>query len=129
MSQTSGGGRAGVMVEAPPRVGQRSKEQFEHLYERASTTSRTRLYRSLYKRFLLHHERGHDATAERFGIGVATAVRWLRTWHETGATAAKPEGGDRRSHRIAAFGGVILDAIEVQVPSRTAARGEAWFAT
>ena len=33
--------------------------------------------------------------AARFGIGVATAVRWLRAWHEKGATAAKPRGGDR----------------------------------
>lgn len=55
------------------------------------------------------------AAAERFRIGVATAVRWLRAWHEAGATAAKPRGGDRHSARIEAFGAVILAAIEAQV--------------
>ncbi|MBB3900520.1 transposase [Roseococcus suduntuyensis] len=55
------------------------------------------------------------AAAERFGIGVATAVRWLRTWHEAGATAAKPRGGDRHSGRIEAFGAVILAAVARQV--------------
>jgi transposase len=43
-----------------------------------------------------------NAAAERFGIAVATAVRWLKAWHESGATAAKPKGGDLRSHRIEA---------------------------
>lgn len=55
------------------------------------------------------------AAAARFGIGVATAVRWLRAWREEGATAAKPRGGDRHSSRIESFGAVILEAIEVQV--------------
>jgi transposase len=56
-----------------------------------------------------------NAVAERFGIAVATAVRWLRAWHETGATAAKPKGGDLRSHRIEAYRHVILGAIEARV--------------
>jgi transposase len=55
------------------------------------------------------------AAAARFGIGVATAVRWLRVWHEEGATAAKPRGGDRHSGRIEAFGAAILEAIEQRV--------------
>jgi transposase len=42
---------------------------------------------------------------------VATAVRWLRAWHEAGATAGKPRGGDRHSARIEAFGAVILAAV------------------
>ena len=53
--------------------------------------------------------------AERFGIGVATAVRWLRAWREAGTTAAKPRGGDRHSGRIEAFGAVILAAVDRQV--------------
>jgi transposase len=53
--------------------------------------------------------------AERFGIAVATAVRWLRVWHDTGATAAKPKGGDLRSHRIEAYRDVILGAFEAAV--------------
>ena len=55
------------------------------------------------------------AAAERFGIGVATAVRWLRAWHEVGSTTAKPRGGDRHSARIEAFGAVILAAVDRQV--------------
>ena len=55
------------------------------------------------------------AAAERFGIAIATAVRWLRAWHDTGATTAKPKGGDHRSQRIEAFGDVILGAIQKQV--------------
>ena len=55
------------------------------------------------------------AAAQRFGIGVATAVRWLRAWREAGATAAKPRGGDRHSARIEACGAVILAAVDRQV--------------
>jgi transposase len=54
------------------------------------------------------------AAAARFEVAVATAVRWLRTWHDEGLSAAKPCGGDRHSHRIEAFGTVILAAIEAQ---------------
>ena len=56
-----------------------------------------------------------NAAAARFGIAVATAVRWLRAWHETGATTPKPKGGDLRSHRIEAYRAVIFGAIEAQV--------------
>jgi transposase len=55
------------------------------------------------------------AAAERFGVGVATAIRWVREFRTTGATAAKPKGGDQRSHRVEAFGAIILGAIQVQV--------------
>ena len=54
------------------------------------------------------------AAAKRFGVSVASAVRWLRAWRDEGAKAAKPRGGDRHSHRIEAFGEVILGAIEAQ---------------
>ncbi|MGH7742449.1 MAG: helix-turn-helix domain-containing protein [Candidatus Eiseniibacteriota bacterium] len=55
----------------------------------------------------------HSA-AERFGVAVSTAVRWLRAWREHGRASALPVGGDKRSHRIEAFGDVILAAIEAQ---------------
>lgn len=55
------------------------------------------------------------AAAERFGVAVATAIRWVREFHTTGATAAKPKGGDQRSHRVEAFGAIILNAIKAQV--------------
>ena len=54
------------------------------------------------------------AAAERFGIGVATAIRWLRAWRDEGRSTALSMGGDVRSHRIEAFGDVILAAIEAR---------------
>jgi len=54
------------------------------------------------------------AAAERFGIGVATAIRWLRAWRDEGRLTALPMGGDVRSHRIEAFGDVILAAVKAQ---------------
>ncbi|MEI6161985.1 MAG: helix-turn-helix domain-containing protein, partial [Roseococcus sp.] len=37
--------------------------------------------------------------AKRFGVSVASAIRWLREWQTTGATRARPRGGDLRSYR------------------------------
>ena len=54
------------------------------------------------------------AAAARFEVAVATAVRWLRAWHDEGLSAAKPCGGDRHSHRIEVYGAVILGAIEAK---------------
>ncbi|WP_431285033.1 hypothetical protein ACQW02_09555 [Humitalea sp. 24SJ18S-53] len=53
--------------------------------------------------------------AGRFGVLVASASRWLREWHATGATRAKPRGGDLRYHRIEAYRVITLVAVEVQV--------------
>ena len=47
------------------------------------------------------------AAAERFGIGVATAIRWVRMFRATGTVSAFPKGGDLRSHRIEALRDVI----------------------
>jgi transposase len=55
--------------------------------------------------------------AERFGIAVSSAVRWVRAWRAEGRATALPQGGDLRSHRIEAYGGVILAAIEAEVDS------------
>ena len=54
------------------------------------------------------------AAAERFGVGVATAIRWLRAWRDEGRSTALPMGGDVRSHWIEVFGDVILAAIEAR---------------
>ena len=54
------------------------------------------------------------AAAERFGIGVATAIRWVQVFRATGTVSAQPKGGDLRSHRIEAFRDVVVAAIEVQ---------------
>ena len=40
------------------------------------------------------------AAADRFGIGVSTAIKWVRKWRSTGSWSADPMGGDRRSGGI-----------------------------
>jgi transposase len=55
------------------------------------------------------------AAAERFGVSASSAVRWVKAWRESGAKAAKRQGGDRRSERIEAYRAVILEAIEAKV--------------
>jgi transposase len=56
-----------------------------------------------------------NAAAERFGIAVSSAVRWVRAWRSEGRVAALPQGGDLRSHHIEAYCDVILATIEVEV--------------
>jgi transposase len=55
------------------------------------------------------------AAAQRFSVAAASAVRWVKAWRTTGTVCAKSQGGDKRSHRIEAYGDVILAAIEAQV--------------
>ncbi len=55
------------------------------------------------------------AAAERFGVAIASAIRWVREWRESGSVCAKRQGGDLRSYRIEAYRDVILTAIEKQV--------------
>ena len=54
------------------------------------------------------------AAAERFEVGISTAINWVRAWREHGRGVAKPKGGDTRSHRIEAHRDAILNAIEAQ---------------
>jgi transposase len=56
----------------------------------------------------------HEA-AERFGVSVASAVRWVSAWRRTGQAAAQRQGGDRRSRRIEAVGETILSALKAKV--------------
>jgi transposase len=56
--------------------------------------------------------------AARFGVSVASAVRWVQEWRETGRTAPKPRGGDRKSSRIEAHGDFLLGRIK-DVPDIT----------
>jgi len=53
-----------------------------------------------------------NAAARRFGVSVASAVRWMAEYLRSGRTAAKPRGGDRRSGRIEAQADLLLSAIE-----------------
>ncbi|MGY4431034.1 transposase [Bradyrhizobium sp. F1.13.1] len=54
------------------------------------------------------------AAAERFGISLASAVRFLREWRQNGATKAKRQGGDQRSQRIQEYHDAIMNAIEAK---------------
>jgi len=50
--------------------------------------------------------------AERFGVSVASAVRWCARVRDTGSVAAKPRGGDTLSARIEAQAELILKLVE-----------------
>src|ERR1700746_2854897 len=54
------------------------------------------------------------AAAERFGISVSSAVRFVKEWRESGATKAKRLGGDQRSQRIEEHHEAIMNAIEAK---------------
>jgi transposase len=53
-----------------------------------------------------------NAAARRFGVSIASAVRWMAAYLETGQTAPKPRGGDRRSGRLEAQADLLMRAIE-----------------
>ena len=48
------------------------------------------------------------AAAVRFGVAASTAVKLVRRWRDTGTSAPRPQGGDKRSGRIEAHAGGIL---------------------
>jgi transposase len=52
------------------------------------------------------------AAAERFGVSPSSAVRFVQEWRASGATRAKPQGGDHRSGRIEEHHAAIMSAIE-----------------
>jgi transposase len=52
-----------------------------------------------------------NAAARRFGVSIASAVRWMDAYLRTGRTAPKPRGGDRRSGRIEAQADLLLEAV------------------
>ena len=40
------------------------------------------------------------AAADRFGVAASTAIKLVRRWRDTGTSAPRPQGGDKRSDRI-----------------------------
>ena len=52
--------------------------------------------------------------AERFGVSAASAIRWRQLSIRHGTPAAKIQGGDRRSARIEAHAGFLLERVEAQ---------------
>lgn len=53
-----------------------------------------------------------NAAARRFGVSIASAVRWMSDYLGTERTAPRPQGGDRRSGRIEAQADLLMSAIE-----------------
>lgn len=51
------------------------------------------------------------AAADRFGIAVSTAIKWVQRWRLTGSWSPRRFGGDRRSHRLDAFREEILGLV------------------
>ena len=51
------------------------------------------------------------AAADRFGIAASTAVKWVRRWRDTGTSAPRSQGGDKRSGRIEAHAEEILGLV------------------
>ena len=52
------------------------------------------------------------AAAERFGVSVSTAIKWVQQWRKTGSFKPRPQGGDNRSHRIEVHAEAILALVE-----------------
>jgi len=60
------------------------------------------------------------AAAERFGVGVSSAVRWVERARTRGELTPDKRGGNHRSHRIDAHKALILEWIE-EIPDLTLA--------
>ena len=58
--------------------------------------------------------------AKRFGIAPSTAIKWVCAWQRTGSYRPRPQGGDRRSHRIEARAETVLALVE-ETPDMTLA--------
>ena len=52
--------------------------------------------------------------AERFGVGVSSAIRWVSLAQATGDVAPKPRGGARRRSRIDPHASLVLDWIAAE---------------
>jgi transposase-like protein len=64
---------------------------------------RTRVVEAVIERGL-----SRNAAAERFGVSVASAVRWVKRFETTGEIYPARTGGDRRSDRIEAHRDYLL---------------------
>ena len=51
------------------------------------------------------------AAADRLGDCGVHAVKWVRRWLDTGSTAPRPQGGDKRSDRIEAHTEELLGLV------------------
>jgi len=52
------------------------------------------------------------AAAERFGVAISTAIRWVERWRTSGSHQPDRQGGDYRSHHVEAYAAEILMLVE-----------------
>ena len=52
-----------------------------------------------------------NGAAKRFGVSIASAIRWVWRFRATGEISPAPTGGDRRSNRIEAHRDYLLGLI------------------
>ena len=52
-----------------------------------------------------------NGAAKRFGVRIASAVRWVARFKATGEFSPSPMGGDRRSQRIEPIGSTCSASI------------------
>src|SRR5450631_1611236 len=55
-----------------------------------------------------------NAAAKRFGVSIASAIRWVCRFNITGEVSPAPTGGDQRSDRIEAHRAYLLGLIRRQ---------------
>ncbi len=55
-----------------------------------------------------------NAAAKRFGVSIASAIRWVWRFHATGGVSPAPTGGDQRSDRIEAHRDYLFGLIRRQ---------------
>jgi transposase len=64
------------------------------------------------------------SAAKRFRVAASTAIKWVEQWERTGSLAPRPQGGDRRSHRLEAHAEEILELIAARPDITLAEIGE-----
>ena len=56
------------------------------------------------------------SAAKVFGVAPSTAIKWVDQWRRRGDVRPRPQGGDRRSHRLEAYAEQVL-ALVADPPS------------
>ncbi|SFL92257.1 Transposase [Methylorubrum salsuginis] len=56
--------------------------------------------------------------AARFGVSVASAIRWQESFEREGRVSAKPRGGDQRWQHIEAHADLILSELRALLAER-----------
>jgi len=86
--------------------------------------------RDLRERVVQSVERGRSRrqAAAIFGVGIATVIKWVRIWRDSGRLEAKPMGGDHSSRlrqerdwlleRVAAVPDLTLEEIRAELAAR-----------